>query len=139
MASRRILASASGRVYHLVHSPDVIVEAEPDFGATVRARRLARGVGLRRFAAAVGLAPTYLSKIERGVVAPPAEARVVAIATALGADPDEWLALAGRVATDVLDIIRTRPREMAAFLREAGDWPAGRLTRLARERRGTGR
>jgi HTH-type transcriptional regulator, competence development regulator len=41
------------------------------------------------------------------------------IAEILDRDSDELLALAGRVASDLTDIIRQRPREMADFLRAA--------------------
>ena len=108
--------------------------ADPsEFGAILRARRLARGVGLRQLAREPGLSPTYLSRIERGAVLPPAEERVVEIATRLGGDADEWLALAGRVGADLLEIVRARPREMAALLRAASGLTAPELTRLAAE------
>ena len=67
----------------------------------------------------IGVSPTYLSKIERGDFDPPAEDKVRKIAEIIGHDPDELLALAGRVASDLTDIIRQRPRQMADFLRAA--------------------
>ncbi len=68
------------------------------FGSTVRRLRQERKIGLRKFARMVGITPTYLSKIERDLLDPPAEEKVIAIAEVLGQDADELLALAGRTA-----------------------------------------
>ena len=89
------------------------------FGAMVRQLRESRRIGLRKFAQQVGMSPTYLSKIERGELKPPAEEKVRAIANALERDPDELLALAGRLSSELQDIIQRYPREMASFLRAA--------------------
>lgn len=97
----------------------------------MRALRLRRGIGLRSFARQLGISPTYLSKIERGEFPPPAEEKVVSIADALGEDRDVMLALAGRVASDLVEIIRRYPRELAIFLRSAGHLEPHRIAQLA--------
>ena len=56
-----------------------------------------------------------------------------AIAKIIGRDPDEMLALAGKVATDLKDIIRRHPRQMADFLRAANGLTAEDMARLARQ------
>src|SRR5919205_836059 len=89
------------------------------FGPVVRRLREERQIGLRDFARRIGVSATYLSKIERDELPPPSEARVKEIARQLDQDPDELLALAGKVASDLHEIIRNRPREMADFLRAA--------------------
>ena len=103
------------------------------FGALVRREREAREIGLREMAKMIGVSPTYLSKIERGDFDPPAEDKVRKIAEIIARDPDELLALAGRVASDLTDIIRQRPREMADFLRAAKGLSAEDMARLARQ------
>lgn len=103
------------------------------FGALVRREREAKEIGLREMAKMIGFSPTYLSKVERGEVPPPAEDRVRRIAEILDRDPDALLALAGRVASDLTDIIRRRPREMADFLRAARGLTAEDMARLARQ------
>ena len=103
------------------------------FGALVRREREAKEIGLREMAKKLGVSPTYLSKIERGDFDPPAEDKVKKIAEIIGRDPDELLALAGRVASDLTDIIRRRPREMADFLRTAKGLTADDIARLARQ------
>ena len=105
------------------------------FGATVRRLREAKGIGLRKFAQTVGMSPTYLSKVERDEFKPPTEEKVRAIATALGQDADELLALAGRVSSDLADIIQRHPREMATFLRAANGLSAEEMQRLAEQAR----
>src|SRR6476660_9325994 len=102
------------------------------FGALVRREREAKEIGLREMAKKIGVSPTYLSKIERGDFDPPAEDKVRRIAEIIGHDPDELLALAGRVASDLTDIIRKRPRQMADFLRAAKGLSPEDMARLAR-------
>lgn len=89
------------------------------FGETIRAWREEKEIGLRKFADLVGMSPTYLSKVERDEFPPPGEEKIKAIARELGKDADELLALAGRVASDLEEIIQQKPREMATFLRAA--------------------
>jgi transcriptional regulator with XRE-family HTH domain len=110
-----------------------VTPPQKTFGETVRELRKKKGISLRRFAQKVDMSPTYLSKVERGEFKPPAEEKVMAIASALGEDPDELLALAGRVPSDVQDIIKERPREMASFLRAARKLPPEEINRLTQD------
>lgn len=103
------------------------------FGAFIRREREGKQIGLREMAKKIGVSPTYLSKVERDEFPPPAEDKVRKIAAILGLDADELLALAGRVASDLTDIIRERPREMADFLRAARGLMAEDIARLARQ------
>jgi len=80
----------------------------------------------------IGVSPTYLSKVERDEFPPPAEDKVRKIAGIIEQDADELLALAGRVASDLTEIIREQPREMADFLRAARGLAAEDMARLAR-------
>jgi transcriptional regulator with XRE-family HTH domain len=69
-----------------------------EFGTRVRQLRRERGLTLRTVAEAAGVDQTYLSKIENnkpGFVPSAETAR--ALASALGADPLEFLELAGKV------------------------------------------
>ena len=103
------------------------------FGAFIRRHREGKEIGLREMAKMIGVSPTYLSKVERDEFPPPAEDKVIKIASVLGLDADELLALAGRVASELTDIIRERPREMADFLRAAKGLTAEDMARLARQ------
>ena len=113
------------------------------FGPHVRKLREQKGFSLRRFAETIKVSPTYLSKVERGELPPPAEDKIQAIAQELGENEDELLALAGRVATELHEIIREHPREMATFLRAAKSLSPAALRKLtenaARRARNTDR
>jgi HTH-type transcriptional regulator, competence development regulator len=111
----------------------MMMTGRKSFGALVRREREAKKIGLREMAKKIGVSPTYLSKVERDEFPPPAEDKVRRIADIIGRDADELLALAGRVASDLTDIIRQRPREMADFLRAAKSLTADDLARLARQ------
>ena len=108
------------------------------FGTYLRQRReqLRRSdpeFSVRRVAARVGFQPSYLSKVERGEVAPPSEERIVALAAELGEDPDMLLALAGKVSGDLQEVIRRRPQLFARLIRELRDLPDRAVLRLVRE------
>ncbi len=87
------------------------------FGTFIRREREASDLGLREMAKMIGVSPTYLSKIERDEFPPPAEDKVIKIAEIIGSDADELLALAGKVSSELTQIIREHPREMAALVR----------------------
>jgi transcriptional regulator with XRE-family HTH domain len=110
----------------------MMMAGRKSFGALVRREREAKDIGLREMAKKIGVSPTYLSKVERDEFPPPVEAKVRKIAEIIGRDADELLALAGRVASDLTDIIRQRPREMADFLRAAKGLTADEIAQLAR-------
>jgi HTH-type transcriptional regulator, competence development regulator len=103
------------------------------FGAFIRREREGKEIGLREMAKKIGVSPTYLSKVERDEFPPPAEDKVRKIAAIIERDVDELLALAGRVASDLTDIIREQPRQMADFLRAAKGLTAEDMARLARQ------
>jgi transcriptional regulator with XRE-family HTH domain len=103
------------------------------FGEFVRRKRVEKEIGLREMAKMIGVSPTYLSKVERDEFPPPAEDKVRKIAAIIGCDVDELLARAGRVSSDLSEIIKQHPREMAALLRTTKGLAADDVTRLARE------
>jgi transcriptional regulator with XRE-family HTH domain len=105
------------------------------FGALVRREREVKEIGLREMAKMIGVSPTYLSKVERDQFPPPAEDRVRKIAEIIGRDPDELLARAGRVSSDLSDIIKRHPVELAALLRTTKNLTAEDIARLARQAR----
>lgn len=102
------------------------------FGEFVRREREAKEIGLREMAKMIGVSPTYLSKVERDEFPPPAEDKVKAIAQIIKCDVDELLARAGRVASDLSEIIKRHPRELAALLRTTKGLSAEDVANLAR-------
>ena len=103
------------------------------FGAFIRSIREEREFGLREMAKKIGVSPTYLSKVERDEFPPPAEDKVRKIAEIFAIDVDELMALAGKVSTDLSDIIKEHPRELAALLRTTKGMTADDVAKLARE------
>lgn len=103
------------------------------FGAFVRRHREAKEIGLREMAKMIGVSPTYLSKVEREEFAAPVEDKVRAIAKIIGCDADELMARAGRVSSDLADIIKSNPVELAALLRTTKGLTADEVTKLARQ------
>lgn len=89
------------------------------FGQTLRRLREDAQISLRSFAKMVERTPTYISKIERDELAPPAEDVIKEIARILKQDEDDMIALAGRVPSDLPEIIKGQPKEMALMLRSA--------------------
>jgi len=103
-------------------------------GDLLRATRIAKGYSLRKFASMVDVSPTYLSQVEQGKVdRPPTAERVRSMAELLGQDPDEWIALAGRIPDDLRDIIKSEPQAMPALLRAAKGLTADELRKLTDE------
>lgn len=97
-----------------------------------RLRQRDQRYSLRQVAMRIGVEPAYLSKVERGDVAPPSQATILRLAEELGEAPDVMLALAGKVSTDLLEIIRKRPSLFAELLRELKEMPDHALVRVVR-------
>ena len=100
------------------------------FGKMLRKLREEKNISIAKFARSVGMSPTYLAPIERDVFPPPAESKVVRIARALDQDPDEFLALAGRIGSDVRRIIYRQPRQAAELLRAIDGLPREAIDEL---------
>ncbi|MBU9200084.1 helix-turn-helix domain-containing protein [Burkholderia multivorans] len=109
------------------------------FGTFLRTTREAlqasegRSFSLRQVAARVDIEPAYLSKIERGEVSPPSESTISRLAEVLRQDKDLLLGLAGKVSTELQDIILKRPQLFASLLRELKDAPEHAILSVVRE------
>lgn len=116
-------------VYYIVHMT---------FGQFIRERRESlrdadRRYSVRQVAQRIGVEPAYLSKIEREDVAPPSEEKIRALALDLNEDPDVLLAMAGKVSSDLLAIIRKRPQLFADLIRQLKNQPDHAILRIVRE------
>ena len=108
------------------------------FGKLVRKTRLQaqakdRQYSLRKTAERIGIQPSYLSKIERGELPPPGEAVICKLAEDLGLDADVLLAMAGKVSSELQEVVRNRPELFGALLRELKSAPDHAVLRLVRE------
>ena len=109
-----------------------------NFGRFVRDRRESLRVddpafSVRRVAQRMGIQPSYLSKVERDEVPPPSEATTRKLAHELDVDVDALLALAGKVSSDLQDVIRKRPALFAELIRGLKEMPDHAVLRLVRE------
>jgi len=108
------------------------------FGEHIRQLRQAiqegdKSYSLRQVATRVGIEPAYLSKIERGVFQPPSEEVIVKLSTILGEDKDVLLAMAGKLSSDLQQIVLKRPKLFADLLRQMREVPDHAIIRVARE------
>ncbi len=108
------------------------------FGMLIRETRLRaqsgdRKYSLRKTAERIGIQPSYLSKIERNELPPPGEEVICKLATDLGLDADVLLAMAGKVSSELQEVIRNRPELFSALIRELKSVPDHAVLKLVRE------
>ena len=110
-----------------------------DFGTFIKSAREAhqqadrRHWTLRQTAQRIGIEPSYLSKIERGVEKPPSEEMIVRLATELGIDKDVLLAMGGKLSKELQAIIMARPKLFAELLRQLKQMPDDVIIGVVRE------
>ena len=88
------------------------------FGASLRNLRRAAGLTQRELAKRSGLDFSYISKIENGRLPPPAADTIMVLCRVLNVQPEELLALTGKIPSDVQANVSTSPSAQR-FLREA--------------------
>lgn len=76
------------------------------FGAGVRARRTAQGIGLNEFAERLGVSPAYWSRVERDQENPPRDEFVERVAAILAVKLDDLFIEAGRLPPDMRNDLR---------------------------------
>jgi transcriptional regulator with XRE-family HTH domain len=134
VAAGQALPPASGAAARGEQHPQVPAARK---GTTIRNRQAEprNHLSVRALAKRVGIEPSYLSKIERGLQAPPSEATIARLAAALGEDVDVLLAMAGKVSSDLQAVIRKRPAIFAELIRQLKRMPDRAVMRIVRELR----
>lgn len=110
---------------------------EPAVGEHIRHLREQRAAGdpafsLRQVAIRCGVTPAYLSRVERGEVAPPGEGTLMRLAHELDEDPDMMLAMAGKISADLRSAIMARPRLFGELIRALKAKPDKTVLRIVR-------
>ena len=108
------------------------------FGTYIRAQRErlskdSKDFSVRKVAMKIGVEPAFLSKVEREVVPPPSEGKIIVLSEVLGEDQDVLLAMAGKVSSDLLKVIRDRPVLFAELIRKLKTEPDHAVLRIVRE------
>jgi transcriptional regulator with XRE-family HTH domain len=88
------------------------------FGTKLREYRRKAGVSQRELARRIGRDFSYISKLENDRLPPPAADTVVKICEVLNIEPNELLALTGKLPSDVQSSVSTS-ESAQRFLREA--------------------
>ena len=78
------------------------------FGARLRELRIQARLTQRELAEKVNVDFSYLSKIENGALPPPSEKVISRLAEVLNADKDDLITLAGRIPSDIAQILQNR-------------------------------
>ena len=92
------------------------VNENDSFGKGLRELREQAGLSQSQLADKVGISFTYLSKIENGVKPPPSEKVILKLAEALNCDKDDLMSSAGKLPSDIAQILKNR--EVRQSLRE---------------------
>lgn len=79
-----------------------------EFGARIKELRKQAGLSQRELADKLGVHFSYLSKIESGVIPPPSTQVILRLAEVLNADQDELMLLAGKIPSDIAQILKNR-------------------------------
>jgi transcriptional regulator with XRE-family HTH domain len=88
-----------------------------EFGAILRHLRSETGLGIKRLAPELGVTYSYLSKLENNEVTP-SEEFVGRVARYFEYDCDQLLLSAGKVPSEILEILRSNPESAIEFLRK---------------------
>ena len=88
------------------------------FGSKMREKRRSVGVTQRDLADRIGVDFSYISKVENDRLPPPAADTIVAICKVLNIEPEELLAIKGKIPSDIQETISTK-KSAQEFLRQA--------------------
>lgn len=75
------------------------------FGAELRRMRKEAEVSLRKLSEIADVSPSYVSKVENGLMAPPSERVLRIMAPAVGVDSWELLRVAGKLPTELREAL----------------------------------
>lgn len=109
-----------------------MVRKKETLGEFIRRERESKGFKLREMARLIKVSPTFMSKVETEDWKP-GEDKLRKIAETLECDVDVLLALAGKVSSDLEDIIKENPRAQAALLRTTKGMTADEIEKIARD------
>ncbi len=118
-------------MYRVVYN----TQMKATFGRIIRTKReslktVDAKYSLRQVAHRIGIQPSFLSKIEREEEASLSTAKIIALANDLSFDPDELLALNGKISNDIQSLITKRPGLLAKLIRQLCNLPDKTIRRI---------
>ena len=110
------------------------------FGAIIRQAREGKGISLRELAKQAGVSPTFLSKVETEDWKPKEE-KLRKIASLLGLDEADLVARAGRIPSELTDIIKRHGArsELETLLRTTKRFSSADLTKVVQHAQKVGK
>ena len=105
------------------------------FGEYVKLVRMSKGISIRGIARELQINATYISKVEREEMPPPAEDVITRLATVLELDKDDLMIMAGRIPSDILEAItedKDKQREFVRLIRTLRHGPAEAIEQVTR-------
>lgn len=111
---------------------------EKKFGEYIREVRESKqkedsSFSLRQVASRIGVEPSYLSKVERGIEENPSEQFIKKLCLELGQDENMMLAMVGKISQELKDIILRKPQIFSELLKSLKDSPDNAILRIVRE------
>lgn len=112
---------------------------EENFGTYVRTIRENKqkkdslSFSLRQVAKRIGVEPSYLSKIERGIETNPSEQLIKKLCLEYSLDENVMLAMVGKISQELKDIILRKPKIFSELLNNLKDCPDNAILRVVRE------
>jgi len=88
-----------------------------NFGFAIAQRRAIKGLTLKDVGGMIGVSDSYLSLIERGLMPPPADAKLEALGEVLGYKPEEIYVLAGRLPHEYRRYVQQNTRKVLTSLK----------------------
>ena len=113
---------------------EFMVDVTKRFGAYIREKREEKGISLRDMARQISASPTFVSKVETEDWKP-GEEKLRKIAQVIECDEEELIAMAGRVPSELSDIIKQHAHrhELSALLRTTQGMSAEELGKLVEQ------
>lgn len=111
---------------------------EENFGTYIRTIRENKqkedsSFSLRQVAQRVGVEPSYLSKVERGIESNPSEQLIKKLCLEYSLDENVMLAMVGKISQELKDIILRKPQVFSELLNNLKDCPDHAILRVVRE------
>jgi transcriptional regulator with XRE-family HTH domain len=97
---------------------EYFINGMPAFGNMLRRRRRESGISQRELARRVRVDFSYISKLENGRLPAPAAETIVRLSNAIGASPEELLASAKKMTSEVSEKLSGKPAALR-FVHEA--------------------